>query len=54
MKLGERVIVGVRSKGGVGDSLDGLLIDSGLQECTSDDPEVEAAAFDSVERDLYE
>ncbi|ELY71678.1 hypothetical protein C488_17144 [Natrinema pellirubrum DSM 15624] len=54
MKLSECVVVGVRSESAVSDSLDGFLIDSGLEECLPDDPGVEATAFDSRDRDLRE
>lgn len=54
VKLGKRVVIGVRSTSSVSDSLDGLLIDSGLEERMSDDPGVEAAAFDFGDRDLRE
>ncbi|WP_158413117.1 hypothetical protein [Halorhabdus tiamatea] len=48
------VFVGVRSTSGVGDGLDGFLIDSRLEECLADDPRVEAAAFDSRDWNLCE
>ncbi|MFC4987856.1 hypothetical protein [Saliphagus infecundisoli] len=54
VKLGKRVVIGIRSESAVGDCLDGLLVDSGLEQCLSDDPGVEAAAFDSGDRDLGE
>ncbi|WP_435183047.1 hypothetical protein, partial [Halobellus sp. EA9] len=54
VQLFESVIVGVGSTSGVGDGFDGLLIDSGLQNRLTDDPGVEAAAFDSGDRNLCE
>jgi hypothetical protein len=54
VKLSERVVVRVRSTSGVGDGLDRLLIDSGLEKRLPDDPGVEAAAFDSGYRNLRE
>ena len=52
VKLSESVVIGVRSTSGIGDGLDRFLIDSGLQECLTDNPGVEVAAFDSGDRDL--
>ncbi|ELY55794.1 hypothetical protein C492_15091 [Natronococcus jeotgali DSM 18795] len=54
VKLGKRIVIGVCFTSGVSDSLDRLLIDSSLEERLSDDPGVEAAAFDSGDRDLRE
>ena len=54
VQLFEGVIVRVGSASGVGDGLDGLLIDSSLEECLPDYPGVEAAAFDSGDGNLRE
>ncbi|MFC6764776.1 hypothetical protein [Natrinema soli] len=54
VKLGKRVVIGVCSTSGVSDSLDGFLIDSGLEERLSDNPGVEGCGFDSRNRDLRE
>ncbi|MDB2246617.1 hypothetical protein PM015_18215, partial [Halorubrum ezzemoulense] len=50
VKLCKRVVVRVCSMSGVGNSLDGLLIDGCLRDRFPDDPGVEAAVFDSGER----
>jgi len=47
VQLSERVVVGVGSTSGISNGFDRLLIDSSLQERLTDDPGVEAAAFDS-------
>lgn len=52
MKLGKRVVVGIRSTCGVGDCLDGFLSDSSLPEGFPEDPGVEAAVFDSGNQNL--
>jgi len=54
VQLCQCVVVEVRSTSTVGDGLDGLLIDTSLEECLPDDPEVEAAAFDSGDGNLRE
>ncbi|WP_424005531.1 hypothetical protein ACOZ4I_19385 (plasmid) [Haloarcula salina] len=47
MKLCERVVVRIRSTSGIGDGLDRLLINGGLEKCLPDNPGVEGCGFDS-------
>ena len=54
VKLSKRVVVRVRSTSGVDDGLDGLLIDSSLEECLPNDPGVEGCGFDSGDRYLVQ
>ena len=54
VKLSKRVVVRVRSTSGVSDGLDGLLIDSSLEECLPNDPGVEGCGFDSGDRYLVQ
>jgi hypothetical protein len=54
VQLFEDVIIGVGFTSGIGDGLDGLLIDSSLQKRLSNNPGVEGCGFDSGNRYLRE
>ena len=54
VQLFEGVIVGVAATSGVCDGFDGFLINSSLQQRLTDDPGVEAAVFDSGDRNHCE